>query len=83
MVSIDRVLSKTARCLMPQLVLFEIATPSHSYDVGDDAGSRSALADHAPVAIGVSGGKDSSAVATRTFEYLDSFGHRGPRLLVH
>lgn len=43
----------------------------------------SLLADHAPVAIGVSGGKDSSAVAFATIEHLDRVGHRGPRLLVH
>ncbi|MCZ2075021.1 MAG: phosphoadenosine phosphosulfate reductase family protein [Bryobacterales bacterium] len=37
----------------------------------------------AAVAIGVSGGKDSSAVAIRAVEYLDSVGHRGPRILIH
>lgn len=37
----------------------------------------------AAVAVGVSGGKDSSAVAIRTLEYLDEVGHRGPRLLIH
>lgn len=37
----------------------------------------------APVAIGVSGGKDSSAVAFATVEYLDSIGHAGPRVLIH
>lgn len=38
---------------------------------------------NAPVAIGVSGGKDSSAVAVATIQHLDSIGHSGPRLLVH
>lgn len=38
---------------------------------------------HAPVAIGVSGGKDSQAAAIATFEYLDRIGHTGPRLLIH
>lgn len=38
---------------------------------------------HCPVAIGVSGGKDSTAVAFATAEYLDGIGHRGPRLLIH
>lgn len=42
-----------------------------------------ALAADSPVAIGVSGGKDSSAVALATIVYLDSVGHKGPRLLVH
>lgn len=35
------------------------------------------------VAIGVSGGKDSCAVAFATNEYLDAIGHTGPRVLVH
>jgi 3'-phosphoadenosine 5'-phosphosulfate sulfotransferase (PAPS reductase)/FAD synthetase len=42
-----------------------------------------AIAADAPVAVGVSGGKDSSAVAIATVEYLDSIGHKGPRILVH
>lgn len=41
------------------------------------------VAADAPVAIGVSGGKDSSAVAFATIEHLDAVGHRGPRVLVH
>lgn len=41
------------------------------------------VASGAPVAIGVSGGKDSSAVAIATTEYLDRVGHAGPRVLVH
>lgn len=42
-----------------------------------------ALALDAPVAIGVSGGKDSSALAFATIEYLDAIGHGGPRVLIH
>jgi 3'-phosphoadenosine 5'-phosphosulfate sulfotransferase (PAPS reductase)/FAD synthetase len=41
------------------------------------------LAAGAAVAIGVSGGKDSAAVAFALTEYLDSSGHSGPRLLVN
>ena len=41
------------------------------------------LAQGAAVAIGISGGKDSQAAATATFEYLDQIGHQGPRLLIH
>lgn len=41
------------------------------------------LAANAPVAIGVSGGKDSSAVALATVAYLDKIGHTGPRILIH
>lgn len=37
----------------------------------------------APVAIGVSGGKDSQAAALAVSAYLDQTGHRGPRVLVH
>ena len=43
----------------------------------------SLLAQDAVVAIGVSGGKDSSAVALRMAAYLDEIGHRGPRVLIH
>lgn len=41
------------------------------------------LAANAPVAIGVSGGKDSQAAALATFRHLDRIGHSGPRLLIH
>lgn len=41
------------------------------------------IAAHAPVAIGVSGGKDSQAAALATIAHLDAVGHQGPRLLVH
>ncbi len=41
------------------------------------------IASGAPVAVGVSGGKDSQAAALKTFAYLDSVGHKGPRILVH
>ncbi len=37
----------------------------------------------APVAIGVSGGKDSCAAAIATVAYLDQVRHAGPRILVH
>jgi 3'-phosphoadenosine 5'-phosphosulfate sulfotransferase (PAPS reductase)/FAD synthetase len=36
-----------------------------------------------PVAIGVSGGKDSCVCALATVEHLDAIGHAGPRILVH
>ena len=38
---------------------------------------------NAPVAIGVSGGKDSDATAIATDRLLDELGHNGPRLLIH
>jgi len=68
---------------MAQLRLFVIATPPHLSRVAITPEVERALADHAPVAIGVSGGKDWSAVGIRTFQYLDARGHRGPRLLIH
>ncbi|MBN8821295.1 MULTISPECIES: hypothetical protein [unclassified Spirosoma] len=36
-----------------------------------------------PVAIGVSGGKDSTAAAWATIQHLNEINHRGPRLLIH
>jgi 3'-phosphoadenosine 5'-phosphosulfate sulfotransferase (PAPS reductase)/FAD synthetase len=66
-----------------QLTLFRIG------ELKDDPGIASTddvlklLGAGAPVAIGVSGGKDSSAVAIRTVEYLGAVGHRGPRILIH
>jgi len=41
------------------------------------------LAADSPVAIGVSGGKDSQAAALATFDHLNAIGHRGPRVLIH
>lgn len=41
------------------------------------------LAAHAPVAFGVSGGKDSAVLALAGNAYLDQLGHTGPRLLIH
>lgn len=38
---------------------------------------------NAPVAVGVSGGKDSQAAAIATYAYLDAMGHTGRRLLIH
>jgi len=41
------------------------------------------LRDGSPVAIGVSGGKDSCALAFATVAHLDAIGHTGPRVLIH
>lgn len=41
------------------------------------------IAANSPVAIGVSGGKDSQAAALATFKHLDRVGHTGPRVLIH
>jgi 3'-phosphoadenosine 5'-phosphosulfate sulfotransferase (PAPS reductase)/FAD synthetase len=41
------------------------------------------LAAGSPVAFGVSGGKDSTALVLGTNAYLDNIGHSGPRVLIH
>jgi 3'-phosphoadenosine 5'-phosphosulfate sulfotransferase (PAPS reductase)/FAD synthetase len=41
------------------------------------------LAHRAPVAIGVSGGKDSDVATAETLAYLEQVGHIGPRILIH
>src|SRR5438045_1668991 len=41
------------------------------------------IAANAPIALGVSGGKDSCALAIATCEELDKLGHVGPRVLIH
>jgi 3'-phosphoadenosine 5'-phosphosulfate sulfotransferase (PAPS reductase)/FAD synthetase len=68
---------------MPQLELFPIARPRHPYSIAFSPQISQVLTESAPVAIGVSGGKDSSAVAIRTIEYLQEIGHIGPRVLIH
>ena len=75
-----------------QLAIFESGQSARvdgGTNVRDDPGIAStelatrAILAGGPVAVGVSGGKDSSAVAIRTLEYLDEVGHTGPRLLIH
>jgi 3'-phosphoadenosine 5'-phosphosulfate sulfotransferase (PAPS reductase)/FAD synthetase len=41
------------------------------------------IAVNAPIAIGVSGGKDSDVAAAETLTYLKQVGHTGPRILIH
>ncbi|WP_176454138.1 phosphoadenosine phosphosulfate reductase family protein [Siphonobacter sp. BAB-5385] len=41
------------------------------------------LRNQSPVAIGISGGKDSTCAAVATIKYLNSIGHTGPRVLIH
>lgn len=55
----------------------------HPAGVALNSDVESLIANDAPVAIGVSGGKDSQAAALATFHYLDAVGHAGPRILVH
>lgn len=51
--------------------------------VARDPAVDAALAGHAPVFVGVSGGKDSQALAYRVQAHLDDIGHAGPRALIH
>ncbi len=55
----------------------------HPYTICIPAPIRKLLALNAPVAVGVSGGKDSDAQAIAVFRHLDAIGHTGPRLLIH
>ena len=61
------------------LKLFQRTNPPVSTTPEIDA----LIAADSPVAIGVSGGKDSSAVAFAVVDHLDKVGHRGPRVLIH
>lgn len=51
--------------------------------VASTADINALIARDVPVAVGVSGGKDSQAAALATFASLDAKGHKGPRVLVH
>lgn len=61
--------------------LGRVGDPNLGVATGDDIDAL--LAAGSPVAIGVSGGKDSCALAFATIEHLDRIGHAGPRILVH
>jgi 3'-phosphoadenosine 5'-phosphosulfate sulfotransferase (PAPS reductase)/FAD synthetase len=52
-------------------------------NIARDPSVDALLTENAPVAIGVSGGKDSQAAALATFRYLDEIGHSGTRILIH
>lgn len=64
----------TLRIKRPSLV-----TPSVELD--DEI--RALIAADAPFCLGVSGGKDSAAMAISVVEYLRAVGHKGPIVLVH
>ena len=53
------------------------------FEVATTPEIESALDHQAPVFIGVSGGKDSQALAYRLCDHLDNRGHAGPRHLIH
>jgi 3'-phosphoadenosine 5'-phosphosulfate sulfotransferase (PAPS reductase)/FAD synthetase len=51
--------------------------------IASTAGVDALLRMGAPVAIGVSGGKDSQTATLATMSCLNALGHNGPRVLVH
>lgn len=53
------------------------------FGVARDPAVDVALEGHAPVYVGVSGGKDSQALAYRVQAHLDAIGHTGVRALIH
>lgn len=69
---------------LQQLDLFAPAIAATGmYDVVVTPEVSEWLAAGAVCALGVSGGKDSQAMAIRLAEYLDQIGHKGPRVLIH
>lgn len=66
-----------------QLTLFQLDYDHIGDRIAITPDVRTALAEGAPVAFGVSGGKDGSAAASATVRALDELGHAGPRLLIH
>ena len=59
------------------------SVPAPRFDIARDPMIDAALAEHAPVYVGVSGGKDSQALAYRVCSHLDAIGHMGQRVLIH
>lgn len=59
-----------------------LRTPN-DYPIAVTPGILEQLKAGAVVAMGVSGGKDSSAMAFALMEYLDRIGHTGTRVLIH
>ena len=69
---------------LQQLDLFAPAiAAAGQYDVAVTPEVSEWLTAGAVCALGVSGGKDSQAMAIRLAEYLDQIGHQGPRVLIH
>lgn len=63
--------------------LFPTFTGRDPYPVSATPEVQSLLSDKAVVAMAVSGGKDSQAMAIRLSRHLDEIGHSGPRVLLH
>lgn len=72
-----------ARKAPPPVTEPPVLLPTHGRTIELSSEVLALIHADAPVAIGVSGGKDSCAVAFATSRVLDDLGHRGPRVLVH
>jgi len=66
-----------------QMPLTNHDSPASLRRVALDPDVERLLSQQAVVGIGVSGGKDSQAVALAVTRHLDAIGHTGPRVLVH
>jgi 3'-phosphoadenosine 5'-phosphosulfate sulfotransferase (PAPS reductase)/FAD synthetase len=67
---------------LPGIELAEVQ-PNHPFTILTSPTVSNLLAANAPVAFGVSGGKDSSAMSLAGNTYLNEIGHTGPRILIH
>ena len=63
--------------------LFGLRHDAARFEIERSSEVEAAITAQAPVFIGVSGGRDSQALAYRVCEYLDEAGHGGARLLIH
>jgi 3'-phosphoadenosine 5'-phosphosulfate sulfotransferase (PAPS reductase)/FAD synthetase len=63
--------------------LFDLTEEPRVVEVASTPEIDAAIRSGAPVAIGVSGGKDSCAMGLALPDWLDRTGHTGPRILVH
>jgi len=70
----------------PRVPVTAFAAPTDDYigpGVALTATVNELISSHAPVGMGISGGKDSTAMAASLKNYLDARGHTGPRMLIH
>lgn len=63
--------------------LTSIQAAAETHDLAIDAEIAEMIAADAVIAFGVSGGKDSDAMALATSRFLDQVRHAGPRVLIH
>ena len=63
--------------------LFGLTADVERFSIEVPAEVANVLAAGAPVFVGVSGGRDSQALAYRVCAHLDDIGHQGRRFLIH